>query len=75
MNLVKVDWIDSETHMGWESAAEFMDKLNTVTTVGYLVYENEEQITIASSYDPEAEHYNSVIRIPKVCVTNREEIK
>ena len=52
--IVKVEWIDSGTHVdhGWASAEKYMDDAtpSLVTTIGTLMDENEEVVAVALSH-------------------------
>lgn len=62
--LVKVEWLDAETTFGWESEGENKPTVPVVTTVGFLIVDTEELISIASTIGQDKTH-NSRINIPK----------
>lgn len=62
--LVKLEWIDAETDHGWESADEKNPTVPLVTTVGFLIKDTEELVSIASTVGDDRSH-NSRINIPK----------
>lgn len=76
--LVKVIWDDAggfcRDDSTWRTAAEIVqdygDAVFIVTTFGYLVYENDDDIVIAQSMaeqksEDDADQYSNCIRIPR----------
>jgi hypothetical protein len=78
--LVKVNWVDSSTpRMGWTFLSDWkgVGSLDCVS-IGYLIDENENTITIAPHLaypDDEVNcQINGVMTIPSGCVTRLEEL-
>lgn len=76
MKIVKVTWIDAESHNEWVEVKDLVDP-SICTTVGFLVKETEEFYYIAAtvSLEGEAIHTNNRILIPKVWIKEFTEIK
>lgn len=68
MKVVHVEWVDSESSMGWESLAEIESTPLIAHSVGFLLKECMDFVMLAHSYDFENEHYNGAIRIPKCSI-------
>ena len=75
MKLVAVTWTDTVGHPdndAWMSKDEAMDmKPAPMTTVGYLLVQTEEDITVAStkSVDDKDDCFGNVNAIPRACIT------
>lgn len=73
--IIFLEWIDAESEVGWDDVDHFSSDLNTVFTVGFLVYEDKQKYVVATSYDPINEHYNCVIKIPRAWVVKKRILK
>lgn len=62
--LVEVYWTDAETDSGWEHPGEKNPTVPLVVTVGFLVNETDQLVSIASTTGEDRAH-NSRIQIPK----------
>lgn len=63
---VLVEWIDSSTENGWESAKHIaIDDGKFCLSVGYLLGVTEEFIVIAGDIDFHEKIYNRLIQIPR----------
>jgi len=73
--LLFVEWLDaaSESEPGWK-ALESIDPNPVVCwSVGWLLHENTDAITIASSVN--AEHFDGDVTIPKSWIRRQVELK
>lgn len=61
--LVRVLWVDAATSHGWESKDEREQTVPLVTTIGFLIHENEHLICVASTIGDSGDH-NARISIP-----------
>lgn len=71
--LVEVEWVDSHVHDRWVSPEKILEtQLARCRSVGYLVQDTEEFVTIAQSLgvrpDGEVEEYGQPITIPRVAL-------
>lgn len=71
--LVEVQWKDAQTTHGWESEDEHVFEVPVVTTIGFLIKENEDGLVIASTVGSDKTH-NSRITIPKGMVVTRKDL-
>lgn len=72
---VFVRWIDSCGSGGWR-AVEPMYQMHasTVDSVGYVLREDEEEIVIAQSLDPDNDSVDNCLTIPRVGIVDIWEI-
>lgn len=63
--VVEVEWYDAVTDFGWEDHTELDTTAEPVTTIGFLLAENEHSVIVASTVDKGREQSNSRIKIPK----------
>lgn len=64
IQIVSVEWIDSESFTGWDNADAFTEEFQSNFTCGYLIHTSKTQVVIANSFDPMNDHFNCVIKIP-----------
>ena len=69
---VEIEWIDSKFGGDWEYLEEIIPKPAKVTSIGYLIDENEEGLTIAHSVTEK--QCCGRITIPKVCIAKKHEL-
>lgn len=72
--LLKIIWIDSVSTNAWtpqDSLEEIV--IQNITSVGYLVNETDDAITIASHIA--LHEVDGIMCIPKVCIKSRKELK
>jgi len=70
LELVMVSWIDSEAQVGWSECSDSLSDFQLNHSVGYLIGQDPDKYVLAADYDPEGDHFNRVMRIPRVCVKN-----
>lgn len=68
MKVVHIEWIDSQTEIGWESVGHVPPEPEITHTVGFLIHEGEHYLVVANSYDPATHETNGRIVIPQVSV-------
>lgn len=67
MKCAYVEWMDSVHMADWNAAAD-VKPMRPETSVGILVRDEADFITLALSYAPETEQYGHLISIPKVAI-------
>jgi hypothetical protein len=69
-----VEWLDSrQPHAGWVLAEDLDDRgAVAIRSVGYIVRDTAESISLAQSAGGPPEQYMSVIIIPKCCIQSVE---
>lgn len=80
--MVKVEWLDSVGRTGWRNRQVILDDSPYEDllheSVGFLVHEDEHSITLTHSRSAAKSALDSVddvIRIPKVAITKRREVR
>lgn len=69
--LVHLKWLDSHSPnvSGWVSEHELHHGLHIINSVGWVIYEDKESITIASQLTGEdSDDISGVVSIPKCCI-------
>ena len=62
MKIVRIEWLDAAVGCGWTNTP------NTLTTnysAGFVVYEDDQCIQVATTICPECEIWNATVTIPK----------
>lgn len=72
---IKVTWIDSRSYDRWTEEKDIDLSADKITTLGYLVKENDEVLCVAASKDKGSDSWAGIMIIPKVCVSTIQEIK
>ena len=68
--VVKLVWEDAVAMGEWQSHSDLPEKLNTCSTIGYLVKENKQYYYVSSTVslddsEPDTVHINATMAIPK----------
>lgn len=72
--LVWIDWLDSTGGGGWRSIEGLGRAMLECRSVGFLVHEDDESVTVSASL-ASLGNADEPIRIPKVSITGRWEIE
>lgn len=70
MKLEIIHWVDSKIEIGEVETTE-KHEYATMSSVGFVVYENVLVITLAQDYRGDENTYRTTITIPKCCVMDR----
>jgi hypothetical protein len=76
-DIVRVDWIDSCAFgTSWQLVEDFKEDTEPIkiTSVGVIVKENDEYLTIAQNYGVNPKQFCSLMSIPKGCIKNQRVI-
>jgi hypothetical protein len=75
VRVVYLEWLDSESDHGWHETARVQEKrvLLAVRSVGFLICEDGESVTITTSVSPH--EVNDPLTIPKVAIVKRRAVK
>lgn len=73
-DIVCVKWLDSYgVQAGWQDIDNYKAGKLEITSVGKIIYEDEDVISLAHNFADETEHTlpqaNGIMTIPKVCIT------
>ena len=75
MKMVKLTWLDSSAGGPWNRIDDIKkERLATCTTVGMVLREDEESITVVQSFDG-AESVDHFIVIPKFAIVKRKNLR
>lgn len=66
LEMVLLRWIDSEAEVGWGEISQ--GPLHKNYSIGFIIDQTLEVYVLAADYDPENDHFNRVMRIPRECV-------
>ena len=76
MKLVEVQWLDAVGSDGWTTEKSLQKETAVIhNSVGYVVQETDEHITITMSYDTEKENLGAWLLIPKPYIKKLKKIK
>ena len=75
--LVKITWLDAtDIETGWLSLQEIKDKtLVSVESVGWIVEESEEKLTLIACWDESDQNGGRGVVIPKPWIVNRKKLE
>ena len=65
--IAEVSWVDSSGHDGWHE--EFNEIADKITSVGYVIREDDKQVIIAQAISLTHNPFCSQMSIPKVAIT------
>ena len=69
--LVKVKWVDSCFHTGWRKDAS----PSTCRTIGFLVQDTKEKLTLAMSVSPNTNNFSDAMCIPRCAVKKVKKLR
>jgi hypothetical protein len=77
MKVVLVEWLDAYTHdSGWKSIKSVKKQGPVlVRTVGFLVKEAEDHVTVAASHVPHDDHCDGDVIVPRGMIKSIVELK
>jgi hypothetical protein len=75
MKTVVIDWVDSVRAFDWTLIEDVDEKSLDCISVGFLLNETKEHVTIAQNYGIKPEQVCNLITIPKCSIRNIREIK
>lgn len=75
MKYVLMRWRDAVSVDEWTDLVNIDPECHLIETVGHLIYENEDSITVALSIDPEREAASNFINVPKPWIEFRQDFR
>ena len=72
--IVQVIWIDAESSDMWEDIEDIKRSCKPIRTVGYLIEDEEEHISVAMQLDLENKNCSMVMTIPNFWIESIEEL-
>lgn len=73
--IVLIDWKDSVKNSDWTLMEDVDEKPVNCISIGFLLKETDDYVTIAQNYGLEPEQVCNLITIPKCSIKNIMEIK
>ena len=71
MKAVYLEWLDSIAIFGWQDETAHKEVMKPIKSIGWIVKEDKNSITISTSLGHK--DYHSPLTIPKVAVVKRED--
>lgn len=68
MKIVIAEWDDAYSHGGWHERNREVDHVARCVTVGILLYNDKEQVTISQNTSNTSGNVGDTISIPKGCI-------
>ncbi len=75
MKIIYIEWNDAVSLDYWIDTSEIKPELALIISVGMLVMENKEIITIALNHDISNSKHSCIINIPKAWIKVKKVIK
>jgi len=76
MKIIVLNWIDACASSEWEDIDQAKElHPHAIQSVGHLLYEDEEKITLAMSWDTEREAVSECLSVPKKWISEKKEIE
>lgn len=76
MKLVEIQWLDATGADGWTTEKSLLKETPAIhNSVGYVIKENKEHITITMSFDEERESLGAWLLIPKSFIKKIKKLK
>jgi len=73
MRAERITWLDSATHDGWHSPKDQVYAPVACVTVGFVVSESEQSVSLAATYES-TDQVAQVMTIPKAVIQDRKEM-
>lgn len=74
MNIVLVEWLDASFQSGPVTVEQLSEPF-IVRSVGLLVQETKERISLAQSFTIHKDEFQEVLHIPKLYIINRRDLR
>ena len=74
MHVERIEWVDSYYTAGWKNRVADLPDADTITSVGIVVRETKQSVTISTSVSS-FENVVDPLTIPKRAITKRTRIK
>lgn len=73
--IVIIDWVDSVRASDWTYIEDVDEKIMNCVSVGFLLKETDDSVTIAQNYGLKPEQVCNLMTIPKCSIRSFKEIK
>ena len=68
MQIISIVWTDAVGREGWLERSDIHTEPSVIQVVGFLLKEDDNQITIFQAYDEADDKYENYITIPKAMI-------
>jgi hypothetical protein len=75
MKIIYIEWNDAQSQDSWIDTLEVRPELAIIKSVGILIHETEDILTIALNNDTTNDKYSCIMHIPKGWVKAKKIIK
>lgn len=75
MNIMLIEWVDAESIDAWTEIDNLSQTLPTIKTVGFIVKQTKDLLTIALNYDADNQSVSCVMKIPNQWIKSKRLIK
>lgn len=75
MKIIYIEWNDAMSCDNWTQTSEIKPELALIISVGILIAENKEVITIALNHDSTNSQHSCIMNIPKAWIKTKKVIK
>lgn len=69
-----VTWKDAVSEDAWKNFDEILPHYHVIETVGFVIKDTEEVLTVSLNHDVESDNYSCTIHIPQGMVISRVEL-
>lgn len=70
-----VEWIDAESIDEWTFNADVDHSIAPVKSIGWLIFESHESVTLALNWDTKNEAYSCMMKIPRGMIVKIKKLK
>lgn len=75
MKIIYIEWNDAVSADGWSDTSEIEPELALIVTVGILIKETDDIITVGLNQDITNEKHSCIMHIPKPWIKSKRIIK
>ncbi len=72
---VRIEWEDAVSIDAWTERSEIIPALHLIETVGILVDETDDVVTVALNHDASGDSFSCIINIPKPWIRSRKTVR
>lgn len=75
MKIIYIEWNDAVSQDSWSDTKEIVPELALIVSVGILIKETEDIVTVALNQDVTNEKHSCIMHIPKAWIKTKRIIK
>lgn len=72
---LEILWLDAHADNTWTDIKDIDSKMEPTYSIGVLISESKDGLTVCCTFDPSTKSVNAVMTIPKSCIIRRRFIK